>query len=200
MFRTSRRSATKVHNGQVQRKNRHDQTPHYLTHEMPSLVIDRKRPGEGYRHLVFQDEIRRFLDILPQWGELRLKLDAIVMDEGGDCMGWHRSGVVAICAWDRSIEIPAEAKFIEEHREVFEKLGIPYRLKDNSAIGLIEFNELTAKAFQLIHVLVHELGHHHDRMTTRSQNNPARGETYAEAYARQWEDEILHRYRFEFDL
>jgi hypothetical protein len=39
-----------------------------------------------------------------------------------------------------------------------------------------------ARAFQLTYILSHELGHHHDRMTTRSWR-VARGEPYAEAYA-----------------
>jgi len=46
------------------------------------------------------------------------------------------------------------------------------------------WTEGQARAFQLVHVLLHELGHHHDRMTTRSQQNAARGERLAEEYAR----------------
>jgi hypothetical protein len=165
---------------------------------MSSLVIDRQRPGENFRHLVFQDDLRRFIALLPNWKELRQGLDAIVLDRGGSCMGWHRPGVVAICAWERSIVWEDTAlSFLEEHREVFDKLGVPYRVEDRVTV---EFTETTARAFQLIHVLVHELGHHHDRMTTRSRKSPARGEPYAEAYARQWEDEILKRYCREFDL
>src|SRR4051795_2626468 len=47
----------------------------------------------------------------------------------------------------------------------------------------VRWTETQARAYQLLHVLPHELGHHHDRMTTRSRGNAARGEPFAEAYA-----------------
>jgi hypothetical protein len=56
------------------------------------------------------------------------------------------------------------------------------------------------RAFQLIHIFIHELGHHHDRMTTRSKRDACRGEGYAETYARRFEDLLLARYRNEFPL
>ena len=198
MFRSVRRSAPKVSDGQVQRKNRWARTPHYFTHDTPTLEIDRQRPGQGFRHLVFQDDLRRFLPLLPEWDILQTGLRAIVLAEGGRLMGWHNHGVVAICAWERSFVLEdSTLSFIEEHQGIFDKLGVPYRLEEGSTI---EFTEETARAFQLVHVLVHELGHHHDRITTRSQKRPARGEQYAETYARQWENLVLDRYRREFGL
>jgi len=58
----------------------------------------------------------------------------------------------------------------------------------------------SAKAFQLIHIFIHELGHHHDRMTTRSKRAVARGEEYAENYARRFEDVIIEEYRRVFNF
>ena len=198
MFRSVRRSATKVRDGQVQRKNRWARTPHYFTHDTPTLQIDRQRPGPGFRHLVFQEDLRRFLPLLPEWDFLQTGLRAIVLAAGGRLMGWHNNGVVAICAWERSFVLEdSTLPFIQDHQEIFDKLGVPYRLKEGSTI---EFTEETARAFQLVHVLVHELGHHLDRMTTQSRNYPARGERFAENYARRWEDQILDRYRREFRL
>ncbi|MBI3467312.1 MAG: hypothetical protein HY000_30250 [Planctomycetes bacterium] len=105
MFRTQRRTAMKVRNGRVQRKNRHAKTPHYFHAEMASLVIDRLRPGLGCRHVVRKEHVRRFLPLLPNWHELSRGLNAIVLAAGNsNCMGWHQPGVVAICAWDREIE------------------------------------------------------------------------------------------------
>jgi hypothetical protein len=49
-----------------------------------------------------------------------------------------------------------------------------------------------------MHVLLHELGHHHDRMTTRSRNEAARGESYAETYANRYADRIWEAYEAEF--
>ena len=51
-----------------------------------------------------------------------------------------------------------------------------------------------ARAFQLVHVFVDELGHHHDRMTTHSKRATARGESYAEDYANRYTDRIWNHY------
>lgn len=195
MFRGNRRSTMKVRDGIVQRKNRSSRTPHYLRDEMPTLVIDRRRPGRGYHHVASQCDVRRFVEILPEWQILRNGLNAIVLDSGyRECMGWHRPGVVAICAWDADFVwsdcIPA---FHAEHAEIFETLGVPV-FRDDERIE-VHFSEDTARAFLLVHVLVHELGHHHDRITTRAKRDTARGEGYAERYARRHEDEFIERYR-----
>lgn len=52
------------------------------------------------------------------------------------------------------------------------------------ARGAPQVEELLDRlGFQLLHVLPHELGHHRDRMTTRSRISAARGEPFAERYA-----------------
>lgn len=57
-----------------------------------------------------------------------------------------------------------------------------------------EFTPASIQAFLLVHVLVHELGHHHDRMASPGQRKATRGEGYAEAYARRHEDIIWPAY------
>ena len=57
-----------------------------------------------------------------------------------------------------------------------------------------------ARAFQLLHVLLHELGHHHDHMTTRSRRSAARGEWFAENYASQYEAQVWNDYLRRFGL
>jgi hypothetical protein len=47
--------------------------------------------------------------------------------------------------------------------------------------------------------LVHELGHHHDRMTSRGRD-AARGEPYATAYARQARAKVWPDYVTRFRL
>ncbi len=47
-------------------------------------------------------------------------------------------------------------------------------------------------------VFLHELGHHHDRMTTRSRSQAARGERYAETYANRYAERIWDAYQAEF--
>jgi hypothetical protein len=114
-------------------------------------------------------------------------------------MGWHRSGIVAICAWEREIVWEdCDPCFYAEHRGLLKKLGVPVEMSDERI--KLHFTRSTARAFHLVHVLVHELGHHRDRMTTRRRRYCGRDEPYAEGYACAFEDVILARYRREFGL
>lgn len=194
MSRYNRKTTPKVRRGKVQRKDRTLLSPNYWNTPQPYPALDRRRPGDGYRHLILKKDLECFIDMLPQWDELSVGLQAVVLAPGGkDCLGWHRDGVVGICAWERDLEWEdASPEFYEEHKELLAKLEVPCTLARPN--WHLSFDETTARAFQLIHVFVHELGHHHDRMTTRSKTNSARGEPYAESYARRYEDEIIRRY------
>ncbi len=195
-----RKTAPKVRDGKVQRKNRWKPTPNCYNVEQPVPVIDRQRPGWGYRHLVRKDDLRKFIRLVPEWEEISVGLNVLILATGGDeTLGWHSAGRVAICAWDRSLALSgADRCFYEEHRPLLEKLGVPCVRLSNG--WELQFTENTARAFQLVHVFVHELGHHRDRMTTRFKRQACRGEYYAEAYARRYEDLLLARYRQEFPL
>lgn len=59
---------------------------------------------------------------------------------------------------------------------------------------LCHFSDASIQAFLLLHVLLHELGHHHDRMTSRPRGAITRGESYAEEYARKYEKLIWADY------
>jgi hypothetical protein len=202
MYSFPRKTAPKVRDGKVRRKNRWAQTPNCYNTDQPEPVIDRQRPGRGYRHLVRKEDLRRFIRLIPNWRELSRGLNVIIL-AGGDryCFGWHRPGRVAICAWDRCLSRwycdTGHAWFRKEFG-IVTKLGIPSRRCEEG--WEIAFTEDTARAFQLIHIFIHELGHHHDRMTTRSKVKACRGEGYAEAYERRFEDLLLARYRNEFPL
>jgi ElaB/YqjD/DUF883 family membrane-anchored ribosome-binding protein len=88
--------------------------------------------------------------------------------------------------------------FIEAHREVFELLEVAVEKRGSRIVT--RWTEAQARAFQLLHVLLHELGHHHDRMTTRSRQAVARGEGFAEEYARRYEARIIADYLRRFAL
>ena len=194
-----RRSTPRVRDGRVQRKNSTRRTLDYFHDTMPWLVVDRERPGPGCTHVVRSKEVRRFVQLLPNWPTLSQGLNAIVLAQVDNCLGWHRPGVVAICAWERDIVWDdCDPSFFAEHRELLDKLGVP--CDEHRDRVVVHFTKATAKAFQLVHVLVHELGHHHDRMTTRTRRACGRGEDFAERYARRCEDEIIRRYRREFAL
>lgn len=194
----NRKSAPKVKRGRVQKKDNWTPTPTYYNADQPLPVIDRRRPGDGYRHLLRGRDIEEFIAILPEWDELSKGLNAIVLAPGGEAMGWHEPGVVHVCAWEEELwwsdTIPS---FVDDHREVFELLGVVVEKRGGRLVT--KWTEGQARAFQLLHVLLHEFGHHHDRMTTRSQRSAARGEWFAEEYARRHEtniwDDYLRRFR-----
>jgi hypothetical protein len=166
-----RRQTPKVRGGRVQKKNNWARTP-----EPDEIVLERLDPGQGYRQLITIGQLREFIALLPAWDEVAVGLDAIVLDAGGEnLMGWCEHGVVAVCAWEHDLWWgDGDPGWIVEHRDLLDRLEVGPDL---------HWTEAQARAFQLLHILPHELGHHHDRMTTRTQRYAARGEPYAEAYA-----------------
>ncbi len=196
-----RRTGTKVVDGQVRfRNNWEADRGDYRRREQEEVAIDRRPAGRGHRHLVTVAQLRAFLPLLPEWEALSLGLQAIVLDTGDPrALGWHGYGVVAITAWDKRLWwSDAGADFLEEHDEVLDLLGVE-RVKAGWRTEL-RWTEPQARAFQLLDVLVHELGHHRDRITTRSASRPARGEGYAEGYAQHHVRTLLPEYARRFGI
>lgn len=195
-----RKTSPRVIGGRAQRKNRWQRSPSYVHAPPPELVIDRPNPGPRYRHLLRKDDIRRFIRLLPNWEELSVGLRAIVLAPGEcNCDGWYHSGIVAVCAWERELWRDVERAHWEEHRKVLDLLGVPYRSLGDGYVRC-EWTLSSARAYQLTHILLHELGHHDDRMRTRSKRRCARGEPYAENYAIRYADRIWENYLCEFGL
>lgn len=196
-----RRTATRVKDGRVQKKNNWAAAARSI-HEttQDEIHLERRDPGDGYRHLVTVGQLRTFLRLLPDWDELTVGLDAIVLDDGDQgCMGWCSPGVVAVCAWERDLWWhDSDPEFIAEHRAVLDLLGVP-AVKAGGRIR-VEWTEAQARAFQLLHILTHELGHHHDRITTQRQIHTGRGEPYAESYALRVMDEVWPAYARSFGV
>ncbi len=189
-----RRTNPGVRNGEVQKKNRTDLSPHYNNYYQETPVVDRRRPGRGFKHLLRKSDVVSFLELLPDWEELSTGLDAVVLAPGnGDRQGWYGDGVVAVCAWPRELPQEYDDSFATDHRPLLDRLGVATSSRPKSKT-LVHWTEATARAFQLLHVLLHELGHHHDRMTTKSRRECSRGETYAEDYALRYADQIWDRY------
>jgi hypothetical protein len=199
MNRVNRKTTPKVVGGHVRKKNNWRETPNYYNTAQPLPEIVRKRSGKGYRHLLRQKDIYDFIAILPDWNKLSEGLNAIVLASGeGDAFGYHVPGVVHICAWESNLWLTLTVECYEKERDILERLGVPCEPEKEDI--LCKFTELTARAHQLLATLLHELGHHHDRMNTRSKIDASRGEPYAEAYARQYADQIWDRYIDEFGL
>ena len=194
----NRRSTPKVRDGRVQKKNNWTPAPNYYNTPQSIPVIDRLRPGQGYRHLLKRHDVEEFISIVPEWDELAIGLNAVVLAPGDDAMGWHEPGVVHVCAWEDELWWhDADPDFVQDHSETFGRLGVVVEKRGGRLV--VKWTERQARAFQLLHVLLHELGHHHDRMTTRSRR-AARGEPFAEAYARRHEAQIWDAYVRRFNV
>ncbi len=195
----NRKSTPQVSSGRVQKKNNPELTASYYDTPPPALVIDRQRPGKGYRHLLLRRDIETFIGLLPNWAELSRGLNAIVLAPGHYTTdGWHQPGVVHICAWEAGLWMDYAVSHYEDHKPLFERLGVASHAILNGM--MCEFTEAQARAYQLLHILLHELGHHHDRMTTKSKVRASRGETYAEDYALRHEAQIWERYQEAFGV
>ena len=194
MRRINRKTSPKVIGGLVQRKNNWAPTPDYYNTIQRLPVIDRKRPGKGFRHLLKQKDIHDFIGILPDWNKISVGLDAIVLAPGNwDAFGYHARGVVHICAWDENVWTEFAKEGYEQEREILEKLNVECEEIEDRV--LCKFTENTARAHQLLATLLHELGHHHDRMTTRSKLYADRGESYADTYAKAYAEQIWIEYQ-----
>lgn len=146
----------------------------YFTVPQPEVRIDRRDPAWGHRHLITVAQLRAFLDPLPDWDELAVGLRAFVLDSADDCTGWHDRGVVAVCAWEQELWwTEAYPAFVKEHRALFDLLTI--ECEQRGEYVEVPWTEEQARAFQLLHILTRELGDHHDRMTTHSRRDSARG-------------------------
>jgi len=197
MRHINRKATPKVVDGQVQKKNDPERSPSYYDTPPPALTVDRQRPGKGYRHLLMQRDIETFIALLPEWAELSRGLNAIVLAPGARSLnGWHTAGVVGVCAWEEDLWIDYAIVHYEDHKAIFDRLGVRSHPVENGV--MCEFTEAQARAYQLLHILLHELGHHHDRMTTKSKAQASRGEPYAEAYALRHEAVIWGRYQEAF--
>jgi hypothetical protein len=130
----------------------------------------------------------------PTGNELAVGLHAIVLDDQkAEAAGWHLPGIVAICSWQRDLWWnDAEPRFVADHMPELQRLGV--EIDPCAGVVEVRWTEAQARAFQLLHVLPHELGHHHDRITTATLARSARGEPYAEAYARRVMNEVFDTY------
>lgn len=199
MMITHRKTAPKVKNGKVQKKNRQLATPNYWNTRQKEMQLDVQKPGKGYKHFLKKRDILNFIKLLPNWEELSIELDAIILAEGGDADGWYTNGVIAICAWTKHKTIVLPRYYFEDHRALFDRLRLEYEIKAGAVI--CHFTEDQIIAYQLLHILLHELGHHHDRLSTKKKvDNAPRGEDYAERYAFKYEAIIWDRFFERFPM
>lgn len=199
-MKSHRKTTPKVKDGKVQKKNRHKITPNYWNTRQDELQVDIEKPGKGFKHFLKKRDILKFLQILPNWEELNIEFDAIFLAKGGgDAEGWYHDGVIAICAWEKEMTTTMNLFYYEEHKEILARLNVEVEMRPKYAI--CHFTAHQIRAYQLLHILLHELGHHHDRISTKDKaDNAPRGENYAESYALKYEKIIWNRFFEVFDM
>ena len=199
---THRKSAMRVKDGRVAKKNNWvaDHRDYYARPQA-EIQIERTHPGAGHRHVVTIPQLREFIGLLPDWDELAVGLEAISVYSGGHgWLGMSNPGVVVITAWEQDLWWPdTDAAWVAEVRDLLDLLHVEVVPAGDDGTLELRWTEPQARAFMLLDVLVHELGHHHDRMTTRGRGAP-RGEPYAMAYARRVQSEVWPEYVRRFEL
>jgi len=176
----NRRTAIKVKDGRVQRKNRHRPTGR------EGYVFDRESPGRGCQHVVTKRDVQAFIDIIPEWHRFSERLERIVLAGGTRSDGAHEfyyrkeTGAIFINAWPDDLWREFGTHYYAAHQEIFERLGVSCERLEDSVI--CRFTEAQACAFMLLHVFMHELGHHYDRIHQKHADS-TKGEDYAERFA-----------------
>jgi hypothetical protein len=200
MSRFHRKTAPGVRDGRTLRKNDWRQSPSLYIDPRPGIPIDRRRPGDGYRHLLLKRDLERFVRLISNWNELSRGLDLISLDRGRPgCDGWYDRGAIGICAWPLEMSYPLDLRWYAQHRDFLDRIGARVEDGGPGRDVIIHWTPDTARAYQLCHVFLHELGHHADRMHTRTKkDNGPRGEPFAEDYALDLEPLVLEHYFEEF--
>jgi hypothetical protein len=190
---TTRKTTPGVKLGKVQKKNLYRQTPNYYLTASSQLIIERRNPGRGCVHAVTEEDLRRFVSLLPEWSELSRGLNAILLAPfAEDADGYYVPGVLHLCAIEEDFWIEFTLTFFQEHRDIFERLGVPFREDKKAEIVTCFFDERTMRAYYLLHIFLHELGHHRDQMTSKKGT---RGEGFAEEFARRYEALVWPRFK-----
>jgi len=188
----NRRTATKVKDGRVQRKNRHRPTGH------DGYVLDRESPGRGFCHVVTKRDVQEFIDIVPEWQRFSERLERIVLashSDGydGQYLFYHReeTGAIFLHAWPEDLWMEIAKPYFDAHQAIYDRLGVSYDRQKDSV--MCRFTEAQARAFMLLHVFIHELGHHYDRIHQKHLGS-TKGEDHAERFATSRFEQLFPEY------
>jgi hypothetical protein len=188
----NRRTATKVKGGRVQRKNQHRPTGH------DGYILDRESPGRGFRHVVSKRDVQAFIDIIPDWNRYSERLERIVLasqrqGRDGEYAFYYReeTGAIFLNPCYEDLWIDLTVSYFEAHKNIFETFGVSYDRGEDCVT--CRFTEAQARAFMLLHVFMHELGHHYDRIHQKHLDS-SKGEEYAERFATSRFDQLFPLY------
>ena len=197
----NRKTTPKVIDGKVQKKNNDQPTHNYYDHKEPQLVVDRRRPGPGARHLLNVEDIRSFISIIPDWQEQSKGIDAIALLPFHEATygSYNLSGIIKIRAWPAKLWI--EMREDSEDRKGWLLRQLEVEIEELSyGEYLAKFTENQAKAFQLLGTFLHELGHHVDRMNCKRKHDCPGGEPFAIKFEKEMQEKIWPQYVKRFPL
>lgn len=143
-----------------------------------------------------KQDIWKFIRLLPEWKRVSTDLDLIYMAAGSyDYDGWYeypQHPTIALCAWPDDLIMRPSREYFAEHGRIFEMLGVRCESSDDGEL-VCRFTEDAARAYQLLHIFLHELGHHHYRIT-EGRGRSGGSEKQAEDYAIRWQRRIWRSY------
>ena len=156
------------------------------------IEIERERSGRGWRHVVSRADVERFVELIDDWDELAEALSVIRLAAGAWTFGYSNPHAIAVRAFPRDMRVPM-VRFDCFARRVLSLLEVP-------AVGrCFHFQPDTARAWQLLDVFMHELGHHVD-MRSNAMMRARGGEYFAIRFAADRLVVLWPRYRRAFEL
>ena len=215
----NRKTSPKVIGGHVQRKNNHTKTArlgyvvdrvrpsrgyiHVVSkkeiHDFTDIIPDWEKVSEGIES-IFLDQEDEYTDGYYRHFE----------NEG--------TGVIWLCAWPKDLWVEHSEAYYQEHKWILDSLGVlcekseKEREIESPKESNVEESELEehqtepeiiwtcyftlqqAKAFTLMHIFLHELGHHVDKLRSKKKNIIRGGEPFAESYANRRFHELWSSY------
>jgi hypothetical protein len=120
--------------------------------------------------VVSKRDVQTFIEAIPDFHRLCQRLERIVLAcrnsaDDGVYEFYHReeTGAIFLNAWPEDLWIDLNTWYFETHKETFLRLGVSHDRAEKTV--LCRFTEAQARAFTLLHVFMHELGHHYDGCT-----------------------------------
>lgn len=191
-----RKTSTKVVGGRVDRKNRSDLS------EVNGYVIEKVAAGRGFKHVVSSGQLESFIELIPDWNEHSFRLERILLSRGYiNKFGYYeffrreKIATIALCPWPKDLWRPISLSFFDEHRHVIDALGVPHETRGHRVT--CRFSVAQARAFSLLHVFLHEVGHHRDWLRRRGVRLRGR-EAIAEDFANRLFETMLPLYKARF--
>jgi hypothetical protein len=192
------RSTTDVVNGVVRPKNRWIET----ACDPAELRIPREQAGRGWKHVLDRGDVERFIALIDDWAVVGAGIHTIRLAEGSFGFGYYRRSELAVRALPADRRV-ASCYLDQDAKDLLSLLDVPIeRGECPDCRGNVEtytFSLEQARAWQLLDVFLHELGHHHDATTNR-RGSTVRGERFALRFAQERQRSMWPRYQRVFRI